>query len=452
MRDVLVLAIPAIATGLVGTLVFLADRMMLARWHRDGLASMQLQGPLLWSITSVFMASCVGTVALVARSTGAGDLARARSVARAALRIAFVLGVIVGAVGLAVLDPLVAALGPDVPHLRALSIDYLGVTIAALPLAFVATAAAMILVGSGDTRTPLFAGVVANGINIAVNAALIHGFQFAGLRVDALGVRGAAIGTAIAFGFEAAILLGVLRRRSHPLCIAGLVTRPAALRDEDAKARREILGLSLPAIAERVVVHAGFLAYASAIARLGPTAMAANQALVTVESVCFMCADGFGVAAATIMGQSLGAGDPNRARRGGAIATTIAVVSLSAVGVAVWGTGRYTLPVFVPPGSEDPEMLAAAASVLPLLALAQPFMTTAIVLAQGLRGAGDTRSPLSAAIVSGLVVRVSLAWGLTAGLGLGLVGIWWASTIDWGMRTILLGRVFARGAWTRIRV
>lgn len=451
-REVVRLAIPAIASGLVGTLVFLADRMMLARWHRDGLASMQLQGPLLWSVTSVFIAACVGTVALVARSTGAGNLARARAVARASLRIAFVLGTIVAAIGLVVLEPLVVVFGPEQAHLRALSAAYLGVTIAALPLAFVATAAAMILTGSGDTRTPLLAGVVANGANIAINAALIYGIDIGGVHIDALGVRGAAIGTAVAFGLEAVVLLTVLRRASHPLCIAGLVRPPAALREADARARREILALSLPAIAERVVVHAGFLAYAKAITTLGTTAMAANQALVTIESICFMCADGFGVAAATVMGQSLGADDRARARRGGAIATTMAVASLSVVGLAVWATGRFTLPVFVPPGTDDPELVATARAVLPLLALAQPFMTASIVLAQGLRGAGDTRSPLYVAIIGGLLVRVSLAWWLSVGLGLGLVGIWWASTIDWGVRTVLLGRAFVRGRWTRVEL
>ena len=66
--ELLRLALPAILTGLLGTAVFLADRLMLARYDEAALASMQVQGPLLWSITSVFMASCVGTVALVARS------------------------------------------------------------------------------------------------------------------------------------------------------------------------------------------------------------------------------------------------------------------------------------------------------------------------------------------------------------------------------------------------
>ncbi|HWB74987.1 MAG TPA: MATE family efflux transporter [Nannocystaceae bacterium] len=443
-REVVRLAVPAIMTGLLGTAVFLADRMMLARHHGDALASMQLQGPLMWSIGSVFMATCAGTVALVARSTGAGDFVRARAVARASLRIAASLGLAVAVLGSIGLEQLVAFFGPAELALRELSHDYLGITLAALPASFVATSASMILAGSGDTRTPLFAGLLANGTNIALNAVLIYGNDL--LHVEPMGVRGAAIGTASAFTIEAIALLYVLGRPRHPLCIAGW------LRVRDREAVRDVLRISAPAVAERVLVHAGFLAYAKAITTLGPTAMAANQALITIESICFMCADGFGVAAATVMGQSLGRRDPAGAREGGAIAVGLAAISITTVGVLLWASGDWTLPWFVAPGEDGTALVGAAKSVLPLLAIVQPFMTAGIVLAMGLRGAGDTRSPLVAAIFGGLLVRVGLAWGLTVGLELGLVGIWWASTIDWIVRTIWLVAIFRRGAWTHARV
>jgi putative MATE family efflux protein len=444
------LALPAILTGLLGTAVFLADRLMLARYDEAALASMQVQGPLLWSVTSVFMASCAGTVALVARSVGAGDTGRAQAVARAALRLAATLGLVVAVVGIALLEPIVALFGPEDAGLRALSRDYLVITFAALPATFVAAAASMILGGKGDTRTPLAAGLLGNLSNIAINAVLIYGHDVGPIEIPPLGVRGAAIGTAVAFVLEAAFLLRVLGHREHALCTAGWWRpRVAAV---DRVARRDIVGLSIPAVAERVLVHAGFLAYAKAIATLGATAMAANQALVTVESICFMCADGFGVAAATVMGQALGRGDPASARAGGRIACGLAMATISGCGLVVWATGAWTLPVFVPPGADGSALVATAMGVLPLLALAQPGMSAAIVLAMGLRGAGDTRSPLWAAIVGGLVLRVALAWGLVVGFDLGLVGVWWASTIDWSVRAVWLWIVFRRGRWVALRV
>lgn len=447
--EVMRLALPAIATGLLGTLVFLADRVMLARFHQDALASMQLQGPLLWSVSSVFMALCAGTVALVARSVGAGDDARARAVARASLRLAALLGIVVAIVGIVFLDAIVVFFGPPEAHLRALSVDYLGVTFAGLPAAFIATAAAMILGGSGDTKTPLFAGLLANGTNIAINWVLIYGHDLGGFEIPALGVRGAAIGTAIAFVIEALFLLAVLGRTEHRLCTAGWWHRSASV---DQVARRDILRLSIPAALERVLVHTGFLAYAKAIAGLGATAMAANQALITIESICFMCADGFGVAAATVMGQQLGRGSPERARAGGRIAIGLAVATITIAGFVVWATGHLTLPRFVPPGEDGTALVATAAAALPLLAFAQPGMSASIVLAMGLRGAGDTRSPLWAAVAGGVVLRVSLAWGFVTFTDLGLVGIWWASLIDWTVRATWLAIVFHRGRWASIAV
>ncbi len=443
------LAVPAILTGLLGTLVFLADRVMLARFDQDALASMQLQGPLLWSASSVFMAACAGTVALVSRSVGAGDHPRARDVARAALRLSAMLGLGVAALGTALLGPIVTLLGPANEGLRALSSDYLAITFAALPAAFLATGASMILAGSGDTKTPLLAGLIANVSNIAINAVLIYGVDIGPLSLGPLGVRGAAIGTACAFVLESAYLLRVLGRPSHPLCSAGWWRVPTpALRI----ARRDIVVLSLPAVAERVLVHAGFLAYAKAIATLGATAMAANQALITVESICFMCADGFGIAAATVMGQQLGAGRPDRARAGGRIATTIAIATITGAGLLVWATGRWTLSAFVPDGEDGTALVATATAVLPLLALSQPGMSAAIVLSTGLRGAGDTRSPLWAAIAGGVILRVSLAWVVITYTDLGLVGIWCASALDWTVRALWLFAVFHRGRWTTMRV
>lgn len=444
------LAWPAILTGLLATAVFLGDRLMLARYDQQALASMQLQGPLLWSISSVFMASCMGSVALVARSVGAGDLDRARAVARAALRIAAILGVVIAVLAIVLLDPLVVTFGPEEPELRAMSASYLGVTFAALPATFVATAASLILGGYGDTRTPLLAGLVANVSNIAINAVLIYGVDTGGITIPAMGVRGAAIGTAIAFVLEAGVLLMRLGRRGHPLCTAGW-WRPSAgasLRT----AMRDIVKLSLPAMSERVLVHAGFLTYAKAITTLGALSMAANQALITVESICFLCADGFGVAAATVMGQQLGRGRPDLARAGGRLAATMAVVAITGAGLVVWATGSWTLAIFVPPGTDGTQLVSTGLAVLPLLALSQPGMSAAIVLAMGLRGAGDTRSPLWAAIAGGLVVRTILAWSLVTWTDLGLQGIWIASAIDWTIRACWLTAVFRRGRWTTIRV
>ncbi len=210
--------------------------------------------------------------------------------------------------------------------------------------------------------------------------------------------------------------------------------------------------LSLPAVAERLVIHGGYLAYAGVIARLGGLVMAGNQALITVESICFLSADGFGIAAASVVGQSLGREDRTGARRAGFFGASVCAATLSALGAAIWVSGPWLLELFVPAGQDGRDLVRTGLDALPLLALSQPFMALAIVLGNALRGAGDTRSPLYAAALGGFLVRVALAWILGVHSELGLSGIWMASAADWMVRSLLLAGIFLRGRWATTSV
>ncbi len=443
---VLRLAWPAVLSSLVQTLVFLADRVMLGRYDQNALGSMQVQGPVLWSVFSVFFAGLVGTVALVSQNVGRGDLRAARATARIALAAGAALGLLVGGgVGL-LAEPIAVFFGPDDATVVGYATGYLRVASAGTAGLFVASTAAMVLQGYGDTRTPLVVGVFTNGLNILLDALLIFGADTPLGRIPELGVTGAAIGTSTAFVAEAVLLAGVLARRDHPIGLRRPALLPAG---EHARLARKMLRLAGPAVLDRLAIHVGFLAFVRVISSLGPRAMAANQALITLESICFLTADGFAVAAAAVMGQHLGAARTAGARRGTLLAVAMAVTVLSILGVSLWAAGPRLLAVFVPEGVPPEPLVETAAPCLVLLALAQPVMAIAVVVAQALRAAGDTRTPFVAALLGSLVVRVGAAHALAVGAGLGLVGIWWASTLDWSVRTVLLLGAFARGRWTR---
>ena len=267
--------------------------------------------------------------------------------------------------------------------------------------------------------------------------------------MPALGVAGAAGSSVVAFTVEAALLLWVLRQPDQPARVARLFERASAA---SRQAQRALLRISTPAMLERVVIHVGFLAYVAVINRLGALVMASNQAMITLEAICFLGADGFGVASATVVGQWLGRGDARAARRGGLVAAGLGIGVLTLAGLGIWLSAPLTLRLFVPAGSPGTDLVHTALGAMPLLALSQPFMAVAVVLAQGLRGAGDTRSPLIAAVLGGFLVRVGLAAWLGLGLGLGLRAVWIASAVDWVVRTLICGGIFLRGRWTRIQI
>lgn len=440
------LAWPAVSVSFLQTGVFLADRLLLGRHSQEALASMQVQGPLLWSLQSVLGSLLVGTVPLVARAVGAGDPARAARAGHAALRIAAFLGAGIAVVVFLFLDPIVAALGPSAPELRALSARYIGVALLGFPQLFVATTAAMIWNAAGHTRTPFVVGVLTNGLNIGLNLGLIFGFDLGPLgHVPALGVTGSALGSVIAFSLEALLLTWLLSRPESPIRIGRLLRSGGS---EERDERRALFRLSGPALVERIAIHAGYLLYSGVITRLGALVMAANQALVTLESICFLSADGFGVAAATLVGQSLGRKDVSGARRAGLVAALSCAALLSLLGAGLWLFGRPLLALFVPRAGDGAELVNAGREALPLLWLSQPFMAASVVLAQSLRGAGDTTSPVFAGVVGGALVRVALVTWLGLGEGLGIQAVWWASAVDWVVRTLWLARVFRRGLWT----
>lgn len=426
------LAIPAITHSLLQTLVFVVDRVMLGRHGEASLAAMQIGGALEWSIWSVFSAFEVGTIARVGRYVGAGDRKGARRVAWISLGIALAVGVV-----LAIATPLVLMGLPHVaPQVSEGAMSearaYLGVTLVASPLVFIAATSTATLQAGGDTRTPLLIGIVANVIHVGLNRLLILGAFGV---VPALGARGAGISTAVTFAIEALCATAALTMRSRPVCLRGVDGDKLGSIGEEARA---LVHVGLPSFVERTIYHAAFMTYALVVTRLGDAAMSANQSLISVESICFLSADGFGVAAAALVAQKLGAEKPVEARRAAWIATRYAVVSLTLFGVLALLLRDWVLPIF----SDDPAVLALGRSAVPVLAIAQPFMAMGIVLAQALRGAGKTRQALAYSVVGAVGVRLTATWFFALSMGLGLVGVWMGSTADWIVRAIVLAVAF----------
>jgi len=431
-REVRKLALPAILHSLLQTLVFVVDRVMLGRHGEASLAAMQIGGVLEWSLWSVFAAFEVGTVARIGRHVGAGNRAAARKAAWISLGIAVGVGLVVSAA-----TPLVLALLPWAtekasPEALAEARGYLGVTILASPFVFVGVTSVAALQASGDTRTPLAIGIVANLVHVGLNRALILGLG----PIPAMGARGAGFSTAATFAVEATLATLALTSRARVLSLRRLDDGAVDAREE----ARHLVHIGLPAFVERVLYHIGYLAFALFVARLGTAAMAANQSLISVESICFLSADGFAIAASSLVAQKLGAGRPEDAERAAFIAALYSGVVLTTFGVVAFALRDHILPLF----SDDAAVLGVGRATMPLLALAQPFMSTALVLAQSLRGAGKTRQALGVSFVGAVFVRVTAVYVFTDVLGLGLPGIWLGSTTDWIVRSVALVTMFKK--------
>lgn len=419
-RQVRALAIPAIAQSLLQTLVFVVDRAMLGHHDATSLAAMQIAGPIEWSLWSIFLAFEVGTIAVVGRLIGENNRGAARSALVASLGYAAIAGAAVAA-----LAPVALALLPLIAKSASADVitsarGYLVVTLCASPVIFVSSVATASLQAAGNTRTPLAIAIASNLLHIGANALLIPRF----------GMRGCAWSTAGTFALEAVLGVIVLSRASEVVSIRTNDSTRAPWRPQWS----DIVRIGWPSLLERVLYHVGFLGYVAIIGRLGDVVMAGNQALISVESVCFLSADGFGIAAAALVAQKLGARKGDEAKRAARIGARDAAVALTALGLAVLALRRFILPIF----AKDAAIVAVGLSAVPVLVIAQPFMAVAIVMGQALRGAGKTRVALLISLVGAVCVRLACTWLFAIVLDLGLPGVWLGSTCDWLVRAALV--------------
>jgi putative MATE family efflux protein len=437
-REVWRLAWPAITHMFLVTLMFLVGRVMVGRYSATALASLQISGTLVWSTYAIFTAFSAGTLAVVARSIGAGDRAEAARAARASLIFAALLGVIVTVPIRLANGSLLRALFPSASAaVLADASAYLHIVLPFLPLAFVEAIAAATLQGAGNTRAPLYVATVGNIVNVVLSYLLIAGR----LGFPELGVRGAAVGHAATMTIEGLLLAAVLLSKKSPLALR----RRAG---GDLAALRRVLRVAWPAFGEKAIYHVGYLGFISIIGLLGTEAMAANQALLAVEALCFLSADGFGVAAAAVIAQKLGALRPGDATRAGWLAAGMSVALATLIGLTFAVAPRLLMKTF----STDPAIIALGSKTLYVAAVAQPFMAYATVKGMALRGAGATRTVLISTCAGALVVRIAASYFLAVTLGLGLVGVWLGSTADWVVRSGLLGAAYASGRWRKARV
>jgi len=426
--------------GLLTTVVFFTDRMLLGQYDSVALGSMQISGPVMWSVFTVCGAFGAGTMAVIGRAVGAKDARKTRETTIAVILLAVAIGVglaIVGWMSRSMIAEALAGHGPNTQIIRALAEQYMGITFLGAPFVMVAIGGITALQATGDTRTPAWITAVGGLLNLTVSWVFIYGH----LGAPELGVAGAALGTLTAYSIHGLLCFIALLRAGGP--IGGKWSLPPF-----SKAIRPVLSISGAAFGERFIFHTGFLIFAGLIGRLGDVAMATNQSVIAIESLGFILSSGFSIAAGALVAQKLGAQKPQEAELCGWISAAMAVAVLTLIGLMFWFLPHHLLGFF----SQDPKVVALGVDCLRIAAIAQPLMALTDTLAGSLRGAGDTKSPMIISLIGPLFIRLTSCWFFAFELDYGLLGIWIGTTLDWSVRTVLLVVIFKRGKWKTIQV
>lgn len=442
-KTVLFLAAPVVARMFLQMLVGLADLAMVGRISPQAIGAVSLGNQLMNLAIGCVTAFTIGTTALVARKIGAREKTEAEAYARQSLLLSLSVGVVLGILGYIFAENVISfmVIGMDQPDLDLIGLGttYLRIICITLPLFFLMINLNATLQGAGDMKTPLYIMAAINVINIIGDYVLIFGVGF----FPELGVAGAAWATGLSRNLGAIVALIYLFSGRGPLQLRLTDSfRPQLQRV------KEILNIGIPAAMEHMVRSSGQMVFTMLSAGLGSIALAANQIILKCMSISIMPGFGFGLAATTLVGQNLGARQPERAEQSGWEASKMAAVFMSCVGLLFFFASYPLAGLF----TSDLAVQQAAGANLRLLAVTQPAMSLVMVLAGALRGAGDTKWVLFITMAGTWGSRAAIGWFLGIYLGLGLTGIWTAMLLDNVIRAVLMTARYRSGQWKHLKL
>jgi putative MATE family efflux protein len=440
-RRLWLLALPVLGQSLLTLVVGWSDTLLAGHLlvGEEYLAAITAATYLHWLIDGFGGLISVGAQAVVARRVGARRLDQANAVLAQALLWAAVLGVgLTAGVWLAA-DALTSLL-----HLsdssRALAAEFLRIVSSSYPLLMVLHVGCYCLQAAGRTLAAMCLMAAVTLANLAGTWLLASGVG----PLPALGWTGVAFGTEVALSAGGLLTLAWLRYGSGPLRLPRGLPRP------DLGMLRQILRLGVPATANWLGVSMIMLWHLAIVGQLGDRALAAHGVVVRCEALSWLVADAFAVAGAALVGQALGAGRPDLARRYGWMAFRWGMLFMTLLGIVFYAAAGELFALFVP--SQGASVRELGVPVLRLAAFAQPALAAATILTWALEGgAGDTRWPLAYSLASMLLVQIPLTYALTGPwLPLGLYGAWLALLIDGCLRGLAASLRFAYGRWAEI--
>lgn len=438
-RAVVALGTPIVLANLLTWAVGFADVLMVSRLGEAALAGLGMANQIFFLVVIFILAVTTGTMALVARSVGAGDATMVSHVFRQSVLLAGGQALLIGGVGILVTPTLFRLLGatPEVAAAGGLYLRIVFIGVAAPVLDFTI---ASTMRGGGDAVTPLRITAAVVVLNIVGNYLLIFGPG----PFPAFGIAGAAAATVLARAGGAWWGWRTLRAGTGPLHVLPGTWRP------DWGTMRRVLRIGVPSAFEGFLRAGSGVAFVAVIARTaeGASAVAAHTVGLQLEAFARMPAFAISVAATSLVGQRLGAGDPVGAERAGWSSLGIGLILLTVLSALLFLLARPVATLF----SDDPVTLGLSVRYLRILALAQPMFLAAVVLSGALRAGGDTTYPMWVSFFSGWALLLPLAYFLAVGLQLGPAAAWMMQALNYTASAVLTVHRFRSGRWRTMTV
>ncbi len=433
----LLLAVPMVLEMVMESVFAVVDVYWVASLGAPAVAAVGLTESVLSLMYAVAMGLSMAATAVVARRIGEKDPDGAAQSAVQAVAVAAAASVPFAVVGVVFAADLLRLMGADAETV-VVGTGYMAWMLggnAAIMLLFVCNA---VFRGAGDAAIAMRVLWLANGINLVLDPALIFGWG----PFPEMGVTGAAIATTVGRGLAVLVQVLVLLRGSQHLRVLRHHLRLHA----DVMGR--ILRTSAGGIAQFAIATSSWVFLVRIVATFGAESLAGYTIAIRIFLFTLLPAWGLANAAATLVGQNLGAGRPARAERSVWIAGTVTMALLGLVSVGYVLGAEALVRLF----TDEAAVVAVGAQGLRVMALGYAIYAWSMVFPQAFNGAGDTLTPTWINLGCYWALQLPLAWALAVPAGLREDGVFWAVVAAETVAAVVGAVLFRRGRWKTMHV
>jgi len=431
-RLILNFAMPMLLGNLFHQLYNIVDTIIVGNFlGKEALAAVGASFPIMFTMISLIIGVASGGTIVIAQYFGAKQFGSVKKAIHTLYIFLTIASLSLTLIGIPLIDDIFRLIKlPD--ELLPDATLYLSIYFSGFIAMFGFNATSAILRGLGDSKTPLYFLMISTFFNIAFDLLFIVVFKW--------GVAGAAIATVIsqAGAFLTAV---IYLNRNHKLIDFNLPTWKF-----NRKIFWQSIRIGLPTGFQHTFVSLGMLAIMSIVNTFGTNVIAGYSAALRIDSLAVLPAMNFSAALATFVGQNIGAGKPERVKRG-LIATLLMSSAVSLIIMVIIIFLKYQL---IGMFTKDPEVIRIGGEYLLIVSSFYIIFTIMFKINGVLRGAGDTIIPMFITLFSLWIVRVPFAWYFS-GL-IGDTGIWWSQPAGWAVGLVLSFGYYLTGRWKKMGV
>ncbi|MDR0220083.1 MAG: MATE family efflux transporter [Lachnospiraceae bacterium] len=440
IKSALRMAWPSVIESFFVSLVGLMDSLMVSNLGAYAVAAVGLTTQPKFIGLALFFAINIAVSALVAWRKGENNRRGANQIFLTALCFSIVASLVIGALFVVLAGQFMYWAGAEADTHDTATI-YLRIVMGGIIFQVISMVINAAQRGSGFTRISMRTNLTSGALNIVFNYLLING----NLGFPAWGVRGAAIGTVISstvacgmsvhslFGKDSFVQVGYLwQERIKPAVESG----------------KQLVKFAYATFIEQLLLRFGFLMVALLVANLGTKAFAVQQVGMNIMGLSFAFGDGMQIAAVSLIGQSLGRGQPEVARRYGRICQRLGgCISLILATLYLLG-GHWFYSLYF----DEFELIDTGVQIMNLMTVIVLMQIAQVIYMGCLRGAGDVKVTVLISLIGVTMVRPLTSYAFAYTLGLGIIGIWLGVICDQFVRMALSYWRFKSGKWMKIKL